>query len=146
MTPDSNALQAEIQQDPMNLGYSSWLTAADDTRIHGLINDPSKRSLPNVLVPSWLIVNCLDPTDFSGLTVLQNTALSALLSPGRVDLASASVRSILAGLFPVLGTTRTALLALWTAQPKTLSRAQELNWQVSGDDMLAARAQAQKVG
>ena len=133
-------VKLEIQTDPVSLGYGTWATTADDARIQALIHDPTMRPRTHVLVNSWQVVNCYDPTEFSALSALQATILSAVLAGGQVDLATSTVRSILSAVFPAVpGTSRAALLALWAGQSQTQSRASELGWSLSVGDITYAR-------
>lgn len=133
------AIKAEIQNDPVTIGYGTWAQASDDTRIQALLNDASKRSLAHVIVAGWQVVDCFDPTEFAALTQLQLSRLSTVLAPGSVDLANSNVRTLAAAIFPSGGPTRTALAALWTAQQQTQSRALELGLGATIEDVAAAR-------
>lgn len=133
------AIKAELQTDPLSLGYGTWAQISDDVRVQALLNDVSKRPLLHVVVPAWTVVNCFDATEFAALTQIKLSMLSAILSAGAVDLASSSVRTIAAAIFPSGGPTRIALAALWTAQQQTQSRSQELFLTCTLEDVTAAR-------
>lgn len=136
---DPSALKTEVQTDPAILNYGTWATSADDDRIAALINDPTKRNLPNVLVASYQIVNCFDPSEFGAFTAVPLAKISAILSAGTVDLVNANVRTIANNIFPSAGPTRAALAALWAAKVQKQSRATELGWAVTSEDLAYAR-------
>ena len=126
---DHPKLKAEIQSDPVGMVYGAWTTTADDNRIAGIINDPTKRTLVHVVIPSWKVITCYDAVEFSNLTTLQLQKLTSLTSPGYVDFANSNVRAICATIFPAGGPTRAAFVALWNEQIQTQSRADELSFE-----------------
>jgi hypothetical protein len=125
---DYGVLRNELTADPQALGYgaivANWLLdATKDQQLADRLNDVTKRNETRVIVPSWEIVNCFDPTEFAALTQLKQSQLTTLLSGGFVNMQNANVRAIATAIFPQGGPTRAALAAL---QTRARSRAQEL--------------------
>lgn len=136
---NSADVKAEIQTDPVAIGYGAWTTVADDLRIHGLMSDPTKRTIQSVAVAASRVIGCFDPTEFAALTQVQLLGLMVMLMARDMDFANANVRNIFQALFPAAGPTRTALAALWTAQVQKQSRMQELGWSLVVGDVTWAR-------
>ncbi len=136
---DAPSIKAEVTNDPTAIGYGAWTSLVDDQRIFGLLTDASKRAFGSVVVASWRVLNCFDPTEFASRTALQQAQLTTILSAGLLDLSNANIRAIMAAIFPVSGPTRTSLIALWNAQTQTQSRAAELGLLITLADVTYAR-------
>ena len=142
MPADLQRLKTEFQTDPVAVGYGAWASVADDIRVQALFHDDTKRPKSSAVVVAALdVVNCIVDTEFSGLSQVQLLRLFVLLAPGSVDLTSVSVRNCLRDIFPSTGgaLTRAALTALYNAQKKTISRAEELGLGCTVEDVTAAR-------
>lgn len=113
---DFTALATEINTDPTGIGYGPFVTSGTDVEVARLMNEV-RTTVPTFkinrgAVPSQLVVNEIDATELDLLTTNQLLQLQVVTQFGTVDLGDASVRQILGGLFPALGSTRTALIAL----------------------------------
>lgn len=116
MAINYTALATEITTDPTGIGYAPFVASGNDVAVAALLNE-IRVSAPTFTinrgqVPSQLVVNEFDATEFGLLTTNQLLQLSIITQFGSVDLGDASVRQILGAIFPVAGPTRAALVAL----------------------------------
>ena len=136
---DKATIRTEITTDPVAMVYGIWAVAADDLRICNLMNDSTKRPFKNVLVESWRVANTFDATEFAAISQATAGRLACLMSMPVIDLAATNIRTILGAIFPVGGPTRTSLVSLWASQIQNHSRAQEMNWSVTVEDVTFSR-------
>lgn len=136
---NSADVKAEIQSDPVAIGYGTWATAADDGRIHGLMSDPSKRAITNIVLASQAVIALFDPTEYLALTDLKLQQLNVLLGPGTVNLGQQNIRSILTGILPSAGASAVSIGSYYLSQVRTQSRLAELRWDLAVADITWAR-------
>src|SRR4029077_6674725 len=107
----------EVPTPPVSLGLAAYTSGAtrNDTQLVTLMNQTHPESFYEQdagVIPAYTVVRAFDPIEYGALTAAKYQALSPLLAPGQVDTNSSNVRTILAGIFPVSGPTRAALVLL----------------------------------
>lgn len=113
MALDFLALKAELQTDPLGLGYAVFIASGSDHRLADLLNEPRAAiRVDRGLIPSHEVVNVLEWTDAAVGVSLQ--PISAILAAGQVDVSNVRVRAAFATVFPAGSGTRTRLIALAT--------------------------------
>jgi hypothetical protein len=138
-------LKAEINTDPAGRGYAA--VRENREAVAALVNEfIASVQINRALVDAWEVTALIDPTDFSALTQLSVSRLSALLSAGKLAASATNIRTMLvgtgaapsSGIFGNGSTTKTNLLALLT---RNGSRAEALfgeNTRVTSDDVSRA--------
>ena len=136
------ALKAELSNDPTGLGYKTGGpgTYKDDPTMADIINLPRVGiSVFRGRINTDELVACVDKTEYSALSAGDKQLFQILISCGTIDTSSATLRSMIAGIFAA-GATRTAMIA---AASRTGSRAEELfgiGVALTHEDMAKARA------
>lgn len=136
---NSADVKNEIQTDPVAIGYGTWAGTSDDGRIHGLMNDPSKRAITNIVISSQAILALMDPTEYAALTDIKLQQLNVIFAPGTVNLGQQNIRSILTAILPAAGASAVAIGAYYLSQVRTQSRLAELGWSLAVADITWAR-------
>lgn len=121
---DYPRLQAEINADPVTLGYSG----KTDQQIADLLNSTTtSRTLPQTRVDTTQILGVIQVAAWPTVGSASESQLLAILGMPFVDASNINIRGIFGSIFPNSGgtvTTRNNLLALAT---RTVSRADELS-------------------
>jgi len=114
-------LKQEIETDPSGLGYSG----KPATIIADLLNKPisGAQILIDAEIPTWKILDAIDPTEFDDLTSADKDTLKLILSMGTVNLSSKNIRNILSKIFSNATTTTANLQKI---AYKTPTRAEQL--------------------
>lgn len=108
---DYVALNAELQNDPVSVGYAAPLAAGELGKVADLLNAP-RETVTRASVDGSVILTAIDPAEFAALTVQQLTRLMVILSAGEsVRVGNAAVRTMLNEIFPPGGATRSAFAA-----------------------------------
>lgn len=132
------SLKAEILADPVALGYATLWSSGQDFKLAELMNTvQSNLTVHSGLIQSYLLVNAVLPSDWTGTTPIERSRFQSMVAAGQVDTANANVRTALTALFPLGTSSRSALLSLTT---RTGSRAEQLFGQpVTSNDIAQAR-------
>jgi hypothetical protein len=109
------ALASEINNDPAVLGYAPPKAAGNDQGVADLLNAVGSTPAFQVNrepISVALFVENIDPTEFSALTQLQVSRLSALFAGGTLNINGTRTQQNLLNIFPAAGATKTNVSAL----------------------------------
>ena len=118
------ALKAEVQTDPLALGYATPLAAGNHAALADLLNQVrSGISIDLETVQAWAVFNAIVPAEWAALSAQEKQRIQIILSMGTVSVKGANTRSAFLAAFAAGTTTRTNLAAL---QTRVGSRAEQL--------------------
>jgi len=121
---DFAALKAEVQTDPVGLGYAIHLASGSLSPIVALLT--AARAGVTVfrgVIPAYEVINATVTAEWTTLTAAEKQRYQTITGAGQVDTANANVRAAFLAMFAAGTATRTALVAL-ASRPG--SRAEEL--------------------
>ena len=118
------ALRAELTTDPQSLGYAALIAAGADAALADALNlvRAGIRVFRNDIL-AWEILAATVKADWDALAAGDKQLYLAMVSAGRLDATSASLRQMLGALFPAASPTRANLAAVGQRQG---SRAEQL--------------------
>jgi hypothetical protein len=118
------ALRAELQNDPLALGYGPLRTAADDAGLAAKLNAVSTANqVPRGYVLAADVYEAIVPAEWAALAAQEKQRVQTLLSMGSVNASGANTAASFAAAFAAGTATRAALQAL---QNRAGSRAEVL--------------------
>lgn len=122
---DYDALKAEIDTDPKNLGYSG----KNNEEIVLLLNNIglSDETVARGVISAHEIVSACDFNELRLLSDKEQAQLLFIVSAGQVNTSDTNIKTIFAGLFSNGTTTRMNLLAL---ADRAVSRAEALGFNI----------------
>jgi hypothetical protein len=134
---DLLALKAELQADPLGLGYAAHLASGTDWKLAELLNAVRAGiSIDRGVIPSYEIINATVPAEWASLSAANKQLYQTLTGAGQVDSQNANTRAAFLQMFAQGTATRAALAALVT---RPGSRAEQL-WGESVTVLQVSRA------
>lgn len=112
MAVDPTALKTELQTDPTGLGYGPWVANGADATLADLLNEPRAGiTVFRGLIDTWELIAATVRSEYDALLPDGKQLYQTLVSAGTLDVTDASIRALLAGLFPAGSSTRANLIA-----------------------------------
>lgn len=120
------SLIAELQADPLSLGYADFLSSGDDNAGSDVLN--TLRSGGGFLVyadpvPPSALFDAIDPEDYTSLTTTDLARLQTIFTLAEVNLSESSTLTKVLGVFP---NGSPSVLAITALQHRAGSRAEVL--------------------
>lgn len=129
MAYNKTTLLAELQADPMTLGYASLVAANNDVALAALLNDKTKGgTIDKVYITANELQSCVVASEFTALTSTQIALWQAILvaaSGAGIPIADIQIRQQLGVVFPN-GGAGTTKAKINVAQQRAGSRAEAL--------------------
>jgi len=117
-------LKAEIQTDPLSLGYATPLAAGNHSALADLLNQlRGTIAIQRDTAPAWEVFECIVPAEWAALTAQEKQRIQTILAMGTVSIKGPNTRSAFLAAFAAGTATRTALAAMQNRQG---SRAEQL--------------------
>jgi hypothetical protein len=95
--------------------YAAARAVGDDAAMLAQLRAPvAGFTVPAGVIPAYLVVNAIDPADWSNATAGEQDRIKTIIGAGTVDPSNVNVKNAFTKAFPAGSATRTALVALTT--------------------------------
>jgi hypothetical protein len=135
------ALKAELQNDPLGLGYAPHLTSGNDSALADMLNlVRATIAIDRETIPSYEVFDAIVPAEWASLSAQEKQRIQLVLSMGQVYVKGANTRSAFLAAFAAGTTTRANLGALQGRQGSRAEQLFGLGASVSAQDIAQAKA------
>jgi hypothetical protein len=95
--------------------YAAARAVGDDAAMLAQLRAPvAGFTVPAGVIPAYLVVNAIDPADWSNATAGEQDRIKTIIGAGTVDPSNVNVKNAFTKAFPAGSATRNALVALTT--------------------------------